>query len=58
MSNILNCHGIFLQIWKKQKTEEGALNLRVLMDCLNEENLNKLKEAISLNVYKRNTSVI
>ena len=25
------------------------------MDCLNQQNLKKLKEAISLNVYKRNT---
>ena len=58
MANTLNCHVIFLQIWKQQKAEAEALNFRVLMDCLNQENVNKLKEAMSLNVYKRNILVI
>ena len=58
MANSLNCHVIFLQIWKQQKAEAEALNFRVLMDCLNQENVNKLKEAMSLNVYKRNILVI
>ena len=49
---------MFLQIWKQQKAEAEALNFRVLMDCLNQENVNKLKEAMSLNVYKRNILVI
>ena len=55
MANTLNCHVIFLQIWKQQKTEAEALNFRVLMDCLNQESVNKLKEVMSLNVYKRNS---
>ena len=55
MANTLNCHVIFLQIWKQQKTEAEALNVRVLMDCLNQESVNKLKEVMSLNVYKRNS---
>ena len=58
MANTLNCHVTFLQIWKQQKAEAEALNFRVLMDCLNQENVNKLKEAMSLNVYKRNILVI
>ena len=58
MANTLNCHVIFLQTWKQQKAEAEALNFRVLMDCLNQENVNKLKEAMSLNVYKRNILVI
>ena len=58
MANTLNCHVMFLQIWKQQKAEAEALNFRVLMDCLNQENVNKLKEAMSLNVYKRNILVI
>ena len=58
MANTLNCHVIFLQIWKQQKAEAEALKFRVLMDCLNQENVNKLKEAMSLNVYKRNILVI
>ena len=41
MANTLNCHVIFLQIWKQQKTEAEALNFRVLMDCLNQESVNK-----------------
>ena len=38
--------------------EAETLNFRVLMDCLNQQNLKKLREAISLSVYKRNIFVI
>ena len=59
MANILNCRVIFLQIKQKQKSFEAeALNFRVLIDCSYQENLKKLKEAISLIVYKRNSYVI
>ena len=49
---------MFLQTWKHQKAEAEALeaevfNLRVLMDCWNQENLKKLKEVIQLSVYKK-----
>ena len=38
--------------------EAETLNFRVLMDCSNQENLKKLKDATSLNVYKRKILVI
>ena len=44
---------------RKQKSlETESVNVRVLMDCLNQDKLNKLKEAISLSVFKRNILVI
>ena len=46
MANTLNCREFFLQIWKQYKAEAEGLNFRVLMDCLNQENLINLKEAI------------
>ena len=52
MANILNCLAIYFT--KQQKADPEALNFRVLMDCSNQENLEKLKEAIQLSVYKRN----
>ena len=63
MVNILNSRAIFLKIWKQQKAEAAgfgsrALNFRALMDCLDQENLNKLMEAISLSVCERNILVI
>ena len=58
MANTLNCREIFLQIWKQQKAEVEALNFRVLMDCLNQENLINLKKAIQLVVYKGNILVM
>ena len=42
---------------RQKPLEAEALNLRVLMDCLNQQNLKKLKEAISFSVYKRNIVV-
>ena len=39
---------------KQKPLEAEALNFRVLMDCLNQQNLKKLKEAISISMYKRN----
>ena len=50
MANILNCYAPFLQSWKQQKAKAEAfgsrsLNFRELIDCLNEQNLKKLKEA-------------
>ena len=39
---------------KQKALEVEALTFRVLMDCLNQQNLKKLKEAVSLSVYKRN----
>ena len=60
MANISNCHVIFFYKFgssRKQKQkllEAEALNLRVLIDSLNQENLKKLKEAISVSVYERN----
>ena len=53
MTNILNYRAIF-----QQPLEAETLNFRVLMDCSNEQNLKKLKEAISLSVYKINILVI
>ena len=41
---------------KQKPLEVEALNFRVLMDCLNYENLNESMGAIS--VYKRNILVI
>ena len=51
MTNILNCREFFLQFGssRKQKqkpVEAEVLNFRVLMDCSNQKNLKKLKEAI------------
>ena len=43
---------------KQKPLEAEALNFRVLMDCLNQQNLKKLKEAISLNVCKTNILLI
>ena len=43
---------------KQKPLEAEALNFRVLMDCLNQQNLKKLKEAISISMYKRNILVI
>ena len=43
---------------KQQSLEAETLNFRVLMECSNQQNLKKLKEAISLSVYKRNILVI
>ena len=58
MANILNSLIIFSQIWKQKPLEAKVLNFRVLMDCSNQQNFKKLKEAISLNEYKRNILVI
>ena len=58
MANTLNCREFFLQIWKQYKAEAEGLNFRVLMDCLNQENLINLKKAIQLVVYKGNILVI
>ena len=63
MANILNCRAVFHRFGssrkqKQQPLEAEILNFRVLMDCLNQQNLKKLREAISLSVYKRNIFVI
>ena len=58
MANILDFRAIFLQIWKQQKAEAEDLNFRVLMDCLNQKDLKKLKEAMQLSVHKTNVLVI
>ena len=63
MANILNCRAIFhrfgiSRMQKQQCLEAETLNFKVLMDCLNQQNLKKLKEAISLSVHKRNILVI
>ena len=58
MANILNSLIIFSQICKQKPLEAKALNFRVLMDCSNQQNFKKLKEAISLSEYKRNILVI
>ena len=58
MANILNSLIIFSQIWKQKPLEAKALSFRVLMDCSNQQNFKKLKEAISLSEYKRNILVI
>ena len=56
MTNILNCRVIYYKFrnnrkQKQRPLEAQALNFRVLIDCLNQANLRKLKEAMSLNVY-------
>ena len=63
MANILHCRAIFhrfgsSRMQKQQPLEAETLNFRVLMDCSNQQNLKKLKEAISLSVHKRNILVI
>ena len=63
MANIFNCRAMFSKIWKQQKAEAKAFRNRSLklwniMDCLNQQNLEKVKEAISLSVYQRNILVI
>ena len=63
MANILNCRAVFHRFGssrkqKQQPLEAETLNFRVLMDCSNQQNLKKLKEAISLSVHKRNILVI
>ena len=58
MANILDFRAFFLQIWKQQKAEAEDLNFRVLMDCLNQKDLKKLKEAMQLSVHKTNVLVI
>ena len=63
MTNILNYHAIFHRFrgsrkQNQQPLEAETLNFRVLMDCSNQQNLKKLKEAISLSVYKINILVI
>ena len=63
MTNILNYRAIFLRFrgsrkQKQQHLEAETLNFRVLMDLSNQQNLKKLKEAISLSVYKINILVI
>ena len=63
MANILNCRAIVYKFGssrnqKQKPLEAEALNVRVLMDCLNQENLRRLKGVISLNVYQRNILVI
>ena len=63
MTNILNFRAIFHRFGssrkqKQQPLEAEILNFRVLMDCLNQQNLKKLEEAVSLSVHKRNILVI
>ena len=64
MANILNFRAVFftgleaVESSKLKDLEAEALNFRALMGCLNQENLNKLMEAISLSVYKRNVFVV
>ena len=58
MAEILNCRATLLQILKLQKGEAEALNFKLLMYSLNEENLKKLKEAIKLSAYKINILII
>ena len=63
MANILNCHAIVYKFesirnQKQKPLEAEVLNVRVLMDCLNQENLRRLKGVILLNVYQRNILVI
>ena len=63
MTNILNYRAIFHRFrgsrkQNQQSLEAETLNFRVLMDCSNQQNLKKLKEAISLSVYKINILVI
>ena len=63
MTNILNYSAIFLRFRGSRKQEQQpleveTLNFRVLIDCSNQQNLKKLKEAISLSVHKINILVI
>ena len=63
MTNILNYRAIFHRFrgsrkQKEKPLEAETLNFRLLMDCSNQQNLKKLKEAISLNVHKINILVI
>ena len=63
MANILDWRAIFHRLGssrkqKQQPLEAETLNFRVLMDCSNQQNLKKLKEAISLSVNKTNILVI
>ena len=63
MANILNYHANFDKFGssrkqKKQPLEVKTLDFRVLMHCLNQQNLKNLKEAILLNVCKTNILVI
>ena len=63
MTNILNYRAIFHRFrgsrkQNQQPLEAETLNFRVLMDCSNQQNLKKLKEAISLSVYKISILVI
>ena len=63
MANILDWRAIFHRFGssrkqKQQPLEAETLNFRVLMDCSNQQNLKKLKEAISLSVNKTNILVI
>ena len=48
IANILNCHIIFYKFECSGKTCSDAFNFRILVDCLNQKNLKKLKETISL----------
>ena len=61
MTNILNYRANFHRLrgnrkQNQQPLEAETFNFRVLMDCSNQQNLKKLKEAISLSVYK--TSIL
>ena len=63
MANILDCRALFHRFGsstkqKQQSLEAETLKFRVLMDSSNQQNLKKLKEAISLSVHKTNISVI
>ena len=42
----------------QQSLEAETLNFRILMHCLNQQNLKNLKETIALNVCKTNFLVI
>ena len=51
IASILNCHAFFYNSGNSRKQKQKPLdveilNFRVLMDCSNQENLKKLKEAI------------
>ena len=63
MTNILNYRANFHRYrgnreQKQQPLEAETFNFRVLMDCSNQQKLKKLKEAISLSVYKISILVI
>ena len=56
---MLFLHNEFLlYIFKCKWNRETRHLLKVLMDCSNQQNLKKLKKAISLSVHKRNILVI